>query len=144
MKAIYSELKRVQMRPTAARVAVLKLFHDEPAAHYTVDQVFQALSGEMNYSLSSIYRALANLQEASLIVGSSVGSAKLVYELNRGEQHIHLVCTRCETIRDLRDPEFERQQARLAAAHGFHYQAYRHVLFGVCADCESVPNAAVH
>ncbi|MGN3961357.1 hypothetical protein ACS0ZG_10045 [Burkholderia gladioli] len=60
MKAIYSELKRVQMRPTAARVAVLKLFHDEPAAH------------------------------------------------------------------------------------GFHYQAYRHVLFGACADCESAPNAAVH
>lgn len=144
MKAIYSELKRVQMRPTAARVAVLKLFHDEPAAHYTVDQVFQALSGEMNYSLSSIYRALANLQEASLIVGSSVGSAKLVYELNRGEQHIHLLCTRCGTIRDLHDPEFERQQARLAAAHGFHYQAYRHVLFGVCADCEPAPNAALH
>lgn len=140
MNVIFSDLKKAHMRPTATRVAVYRLFHEEPTAHFTADQVFRQL-GERDepYNLSSIYRALGSLQDASLILGSSLGMAKVIYELNRGQQHIHLVCTRCDAIQDIHDPEFEAQQARIASAHDFRYLSYSHAVFGICGACQQRP-----
>ncbi|MBN3728314.1 transcriptional repressor [Burkholderia sp. Ac-20379] len=136
MNAIFSNLKKAHMRPTATRIAVYRLFHESPNAHFTADQVFRRLADQDEpYNLSSIYRALGSLQEASLILGSSLGMSKVVYELNRGDPHIHLVCTRCDAIQDIQDPAFEAQQARIAEEHDFSYLSYNHVVFGICGAC---------
>jgi len=145
MNVIFSELKKAHMRPTATRVAVYRLFHEAPTAHFTADQVFRRLvDQDESFNLSSIYRALGSLQEASLIIGSSLGMSKVIYELNRGEQHIHLVCTHCDAIQDIHDPVFERQQARIAKAYDFRYLSYHHVVFGICSACTHAADKKMH
>jgi Fur family transcriptional regulator, ferric uptake regulator len=137
MNVIFSELKKAHMRPTATRIAVYRLFHEAPTAHFTADQVFRRLvDQDETFNLSSIYRALGSLQEASLIIGSSLGMSKVIYE--------HLVCTRCDAIQDIHDPVFEQQQARIAEAYDFRYLSYNHVVFGICSACTHAAGKKKH
>jgi Fur family ferric uptake transcriptional regulator len=139
MIAIYAALKTAGLRPTSSRAAVLKLFHAFPNEHFTADQVYRKLSHEAEpCSLASVYRALAQLHEADLITNASLGDARIVYELNRGQRHYHLVCNRCGRIQDAYDPGLEQQQAKIAADHQFHYANSNLVIFGRCADCEGL------
>ncbi|CAG9189722.1 Ferric uptake regulation protein FUR [Paraburkholderia sabiae] len=142
MIAIYAALKTAGLRPTSSRAAVLRLFHELPHEHFTADQVYRKLSREPEpCSLASVYRALAQLHEADLITSASLGDARIVYELNRGQRHYHLVCSRCGRIQDAYDPGLEQQQARIAADHHFHYTSSSLVIFGRCENCEALPAA---
>ncbi|MEI5997405.1 transcriptional repressor [Paraburkholderia bengalensis] len=142
MIAIYAALKAAGLRPTSSRTAVLKLFHALPNEHLTADQVYRKLANEAeSCSLASVYRALAQLNEADLIASASVGEARIVYELNRGQRHYHLVCSRCHRIQDAYDASLEQQQARIAADHHFHYVSASLVIFGLCAECDGLPVA---
>jgi Fur family transcriptional regulator, ferric uptake regulator len=136
MIAIYGALKMVGLRPTSSRVAVLRLFHEFPNEHFGADQVFRKLSNDTEpCSLASVYRALSQLHEADLITSASLGDARIVYELNRGARHYHLVCNRCGRIQDAYDPGLEQQQIRIAADHNFQFTGANLVIFGRCADC---------
>jgi Fur family transcriptional regulator, ferric uptake regulator len=136
MIAIYGALKTAGLRPTSSRVAVLRLFHECPHEHFAADQVFRKLSNDVEpCSLASVYRALSQLHEADLITSASLGDARIVYELNRGERHYHLVCNRCGRIQDAYDPGLEQQQARIAADHQFRFSSANLVIFGRCMEC---------
>ncbi|WP_103703761.1 Fur family transcriptional regulator [Paraburkholderia eburnea] len=136
MRAIYADLKRARMRPTSSRVAVLQLFHEFPNEHMTADQVFRRVPPDTEQcSLASVYRALAQLLEAGLLTNAWIGEQRVVYELNRGTRHSHLVCNDCGTIRDIDDSELEAQHAAIASAREFSYASASLVIFGRCAQC---------
>ncbi|MBN3852906.1 transcriptional repressor [Paraburkholderia sp. Ac-20340] len=142
MRAIYADLKRARMRPTSSRVAVLQLFHENPNEHMTADQVFRRVPPDTEQcSLASVYRALAQLLEAGLITNAWIGEQRVVYELNRGTRHSHLVCNDCGTIRDIDDSELEAQHATIAAAREFTYTSASLVIFGRCAHCAAAIEA---
>ncbi len=130
------------MRPTSSRVAVLQLFHEFPTEHMTADQVFRRVPPDTEQcSLASVYRALAQLLEAGLITNAWIGEQRVVYELNRGTRHSHLVCNDCGTIRDIDDSELESQHAMIAATREFSYASASLVIFGRCAQCEAALEA---
>jgi Fur family transcriptional regulator, ferric uptake regulator len=144
MKAIYADLKRARMRPTSSRVAVLQLFHEFPCEHMTADQVFRRIPPETEQcSLASVYRALAQLVEADLITNAWIGEQRVVYELNRGKRHSHLVCSDCGTIRDIDETELESQHEEIAVAREFRYSSSSLVIFGRCKQCEASLESAV-
>lgn len=135
MRAIYTELKRVQMRPTSSRVVVLKLFHEFPTEHMTADQVFKRVpQGIEQCSLASVYRALGGLVEAGLLTSTSLGEQRVVYELGHGP-HSHLVCETCGSIHDIHDAEMDTSNAAIATNHGFRYSSSSLVVFGQCQSC---------
>jgi Fur family ferric uptake transcriptional regulator len=142
MIAIYAALKAAGLRPTTSRASVLRLFHELPHEHFTADQVYRKLSREPEpCSLASVYRALSQLHEADLISSATLGDARIIYELNRGQRHYHLVCNRCGRIQDAYDPGLEQQQAKIAADQHFHYVTSSLVIFGRCEACEGLPAA---
>ena len=49
--------------------------------------------------------------------------------------HDHLICERCGRIVEFVNPEVERLQDEIAAAHGFTMNRHRHELYGTCAAC---------
>jgi Fur family transcriptional regulator, ferric uptake regulator len=105
--------------------------------------VFRKLSNDSEpCSLASVYRALSQLHDADLITSASLGDARIVYELNRGQRHYHLVCNRCGRIQDAYDPGLEQQQARIAADHRFQFGSANLVIFGRCAECTTATDSA--
>jgi Fur family transcriptional regulator, ferric uptake regulator len=144
MRAIYADLKRARMRPTSSRVAVLRLFHEFPNEHMTADQVFRRVPPDTEQcSLASVYRALSQLLEAGLITNAWIGEQRVVYELNRGTRHSHLVCNDCGEVSDIDDTELESQHETIAGARGFRYTSASLVIFGRCAHCEASLESSV-
>ena len=136
MKTVYSELKSARLRPTSSRVAVLKVFLDAPREHLTADQVFRRIAKDVEQcSLASVYRALAQLMESSLLASTWVGETRVVYELGRGVPHAHLVCENCRAVVDIDEPALEEQHAAIAAGNRFRYTHSSLVVFGLCEQC---------
>lgn len=136
MIAIYAALKQADLRPTASRVAVLRLFHDFPNEHLTADQVYRKLSTDSEpCSLASVYRALSQFHDAGLITSAWLGGGRFVYELNRGQHHYHLVCKTCGHIRDACDGALEQHHASVAADQNFRAESANLVIFGRCNEC---------
>ncbi|WP_174984083.1 Fur family transcriptional regulator [Burkholderia lata] len=138
MKAIYTELARVGIRPTASRFSVLKLFRDNPAAHFSVEQIYRMLSGGPEpFSLASTYRALATFAESGLVTSASLGNAGVVYELNRGRHHHHLVCRRCTAICDIYEDALTSQLEHIASHNHYRYEEASIVITGTCSACQA-------
>jgi Fur family ferric uptake transcriptional regulator len=63
------------------------------------------------------------------------GESRMVYELNDGTRHDHLVCTVCGRIYEFFDAEIEARQQSVANSLDFTVTGRQLVLFGICAGC---------
>ena len=137
MRTVYAELSRAGIRATPNRVAVLTLFRDNPVEHFSADQIYRRLAADTeSFSLASVYRTLSHLLEMGLIKSALLGDSRVIYELNRGKPHYHLVCNRCGTIRDAYDATIEAAYRSMAAEHQFAYASASAIVYGECPDCE--------
>lgn len=140
MSTVYADLSRAGIRATPSRVAVLAMFREHPLEHFSADQIYRRLSvGAEPISLASVYRSLAHLVEAGLVASGMLGESRVVYELNRGDPHYHLVCHRCGAIRDIHDATLAGACRSIASAHRFADVCASVVISGQCPDCQSAP-----
>ncbi|MFM0221375.1 Fur family transcriptional regulator [Paraburkholderia dipogonis] len=129
-------LERARLRPTFPRVLVLEFFHEHSRDHLTAEQVYKLLNEDMrNMSLATVYRVLGQLVDADLLSGVAFGDGRMVYELNDGTRHDHLVCTVCGRIYEFFDAEIEARQQSVANSLDFAVTGRQLVLFGICAEC---------
>ncbi|MFM0740431.1 Fur family transcriptional regulator [Paraburkholderia xenovorans] len=129
-------LERVGLRPTYPRILALDFFRANPHDHFSAEQIYRLLNGdERNISLATVYRLLAQLVDVTLLSSAVFGESRMVYELNKGKPHDHIVCTECGQIEEFFDPEIEARQKAIAETHDFALTARQFVLFGVCPAC---------
>lgn len=129
-------LERTGLRPTFPRVLVLEFFQQHPHEHFSAEQVYKRLNEDMrNLSLGTLYRALGRLVDAKLLSGVTFGEDRMVYELNDGERHDHIVCTACGAIREFFDAQIDARQNAVADNFEFEVSGRQLVLFGLCAEC---------
>lgn len=108
----------------------------------TIPMILQQAPGLVQ---SSLYRNLAVLQEAGVVVRVDVGEGRSYFELSETvtqEHHHHLVCRECSTVVDISFParaERAIERALDDAAHGagFELTEHRVDLVGVCAACRA-------
>lgn len=129
-------LEQAGLRPTFPRVLVLEFFQQHAHEHFSAEQVYKRLNEDMrNLSLGTLYRALGLLEDAKLLSGVTFGDGRMVYELNDGKQHDHIVCTACGGIREFFDAEIDVRQQAVADDFEFEVSGRQLVLFGLCAEC---------
>jgi Fur family ferric uptake transcriptional regulator len=144
MDTVYHDLKQAGVRPSSSRIAILTLFHNFPEDHLTVEQIFRKLSPEGICSLSSVYRALAQLTTAGLIRCTVIGEARVIYELNRRGPHHHIVCDTCGCINDIFETSLSKQCEEIALQHRFIYSDANLTVFGRCETCEKTKSTHLH
>ena len=133
---IHRILEQAGLRPTFPRVLVLAFFHQHAHEHFSADQVYKRLNGDTpNMSLGTLYRALGLLLDSGLLSSIALGEGGLVYELNDGKPHDHIVCTECGGIREFFDEEIGARQQAVADQLDFDVSGRHLVLFGLCHDC---------
>ncbi|QTA83658.1 Ferric uptake regulator [Desulfonema limicola] len=54
-----------------------------------------------------------------------------------GDNHDHMICTRCGKITEFRDHELEAMHVRVASMHGFHMLQHGLSIYGICSECIS-------
>ncbi len=132
------ELKSTGLKATLPRLKILELFQKGHPRHMTAEDVFRLLLQEnSDVGLATVYRVLTQFEQAGILNRSHFESGKAVYELNEGQHHDHLVCTRCGTVEEFYDPEIERRQQMIAQTKGWTMQDHAMSLYGLCPKCEA-------
>ncbi len=127
------ELKGTGLKVTVPRLKILELFQKGAQRHMTAEDVFKVLLEERaDVGLATVYRVLAQFEQADILTRSHFESGKAVYELNEGQHHDHLVCLDCGRVEEFFDAEIEKRQHAVAKAKGFVIADHALSLYAHC------------
>lgn len=127
------ELKNTGLKATLPRLKILEIFQKGAQRHMTAEDVFRVLlEDRSDVGLATVYRVLAQFEQADILSRSHFEGGKAVYELNEGQHHDHLVCLDCGKVEEFYDAEIERRQHAVAKAQGFEIADHALSLYGHC------------
>lgn len=103
--------------------------------HITAEELLRAVRDrDERIGAATVYRTLRVFQDSGIVTERRFEGGATRFELV-GDHHDHLICTSCGLIIEFDDDSIEREQARVAAVHGFEVHSHRHELYGICANC---------
>jgi len=127
------ELKSTGLKATLPRLKILEIFQKGTQRHMTAEDVFRVLLEERSdVGLATVYRVLAQFEQADILSRSHFESGKAVYELNEGQHHDHLVCLDCGKVEEFYDAEIEKRQQAVAKTKGFTIADHALSLYAHC------------
>lgn len=131
------ELKQVGLKVTIPRVTILELLQNAEKNHHTAEDVFDELrKNGHDIGLATVYRVLAQFEQAGILVKHHFEGGQSIFELDTGEHHDHLICVKCGKIIEFFDETLEKLQHNIAKKHGFQLEDHSMVLYGICPDCQ--------
>jgi Fur family ferric uptake transcriptional regulator len=87
-------------------------------------------------SRATVYRNLDLLVECGLVRKTRLGAGNYVYEhVHAGQDHDHLVCSRCGRVVEFVSPGIAAMQAEICRAHGFVPGVHTLQIQGLCNRC---------
>lgn len=137
-----SELKASGLKATLPRLKILEIFQNNPVRHLTAEDIYRILvADKLDVGLATVYRVLAQFEQAGILSRNYFETGKATYELNEGSHHDHLVCLDCGRVVEFHDDEIERRQREIAAEHGFEMVDHTLALYGRCTkkNCRHRP-----
>ena len=127
------ELKSTGLKATIPRLKILEVFQRGGQRHMSAEDVFRLLLQERaDVGLATVYRVLAQFEQASILNRSQFEGGKSVYELNVGQHHDHIVCLDCGQVEEFYDPEIELRQHAVAKLKGFTITDHALSLYATC------------
>lgn len=139
------ELKSTGLKATLPRLKILEIFQQGTQRHMTAEDVFRVLlEHRADVGLATVYRVLAQFEQADILSRSHFEGGKAVYELNEGQHHDHLVCLDCGKVEEFYDAEIEKRQHAVAKTKGFAITDHALSLYAHCLrnPCPHRPVAA--
>ena len=135
-----TELKNTGLKATLPRLKILEIFQTGKQRHMTAEDVFRVLlEDRSDVGLATVYRVLAQFEQAGLLNRSNFESGKAVYELNEGQHHDHLVCLDCGKVEEFFDVEIEKRQQLVAQSKGFAIADHSLSIYANCIK-DKCPN----
>ena len=129
------ELKSTGLKATLPRLKILEIFQKGTQRHMTAEDVFRVLMEDRSdVGLATVYRVLAQFEQADILSRSHFESGKAVYELNEGQHHDHLVCLDCGKVEEFYDAEIEKRQHAVAKTKGFAIADHALSLYAHCIN----------
>ncbi len=108
--------------------------------HFDTEELLEHLKdliARRKISRPTVYRTLAELDEAGLIKKMSLGGRN-VYEHDYGyPQHDHLYCQSCNRLIEFHSERIARLCTRVAEEYDFEIAGHRVFVTGYCAQCRA-------
>lgn len=124
------ELRKVGLKVTHPRVQILEILANASPRHMTAEDIYRELKDrEEDIGLATVYRVLTQFEAAGLVLKHNFEGGQAVFELDRGEHHDHMVDIESGKVIEFSNPEIERIQHEIAAAHGYVIQDHSLVLY---------------
>ncbi len=86
-------------------------------------------------SLATVYKNIHLFVESGVLREVSLHHGSVRVEM-AGEQHHHVVCSRCKSISDIEERELGPMPRRERLAGGFLVERYAIDVIGLCANCQ--------
>lgn len=127
---------RNKLKTSTRRELILDTLADVKR-HVTADELLREVrERDPRIGAATVYRTLRVFQESGIVAERRFEGGATRFELVSDEHHDHLICTACNLIVEFEDEAIERDQRRVAAAHGFTLREHRHELYGLCPACQ--------
>ncbi|TCK04580.1 Fur family transcriptional regulator [Phorcysia thermohydrogeniphila] len=121
------------LKVTPQRIAIYRELasrNDHPSA----EELFESLKNKIEgISLTTVYRTLASLEKAGLVVRVPTLKDKVHYDA-RVEPHSHFVCVECGAIYDIDIPS--EQPFNKLKEEGFEIVNCTVLCYGICKKCK--------
>lgn len=130
-----SYLEAKKLRKTPERFAILdKIFSIND--HFDIESLYLSLEKDSYHvSRATVYNTIDILCECGLVRKHQFGNQQAQYEkVGSATNHQHLICTECNKIKEVKDPEF------LAYMNSKKYPAFsisyfNLYVYGLCNNC---------
>jgi Fe2+ or Zn2+ uptake regulation protein len=122
------------LRVTPQRQAIFRLLHGNDE-HPTVEALYEAARTEMpTISLKTVYQTVHDLETMGEVSLLDLGTGSVRVDPNVDEPHHHLICTRCNKVRDVMVDVGPLSIPR-TARRGFTVHDVEVQFRGVCDEC---------
>ena len=113
------DLKEFGFKVTQPRVEILKLLGKNKDKHLSPDEVFSKLKAQGSSTvIATVYRVLNQFESAGIINLLKLDNEQVMYELNHGEHHDHIICIKCNMIQEFYSQEIEALQKQIVESFG--------------------------
>jgi Fe2+ or Zn2+ uptake regulation protein len=130
------ELRRVALRVTRPRMAVLAAVHQHP--HADTDSIIEAVRQELGeVSHQAVYDVLRALTSAGLVRRLQPSGSVARYEPQAADNHHHVVCRSCGAIADVPCAVGDAPCLTAAQDHGFVIDEAEVIYWGYCPGCSN-------
>jgi len=139
-----TDLRRAGLKATSPRVKILEILAagTDHGRHLSAEDVYrQLLTSDLDIGISTVYRVLNQLVDASVLLRHTFEAGHAVYEINEGAHHDHLICMSCGRVEEFHDDAIEARQERVASERGFVLRDHALALYGVCPVCQASAGA---
>ena len=133
-----TQLNSINQRYTTNRRKLIGILQ-EATKPITINQILESNS---DLAQSSVYRNLAVLEQAGLVVRIITNDDHAHYELAEHilDHHHHIICSPCGEILDFHlsakiEKALEESLQKIADDFGFSIDRHRLDLLGTCGDC---------
>tara|TARA_B100000131_G_scaffold104534_1_gene101576 strand:- start:92 stop:541 length:450 start_codon:yes stop_codon:yes gene_type:complete len=133
-----TQLNSINQRYTTNRRKLIGILQ-EATKPITINQILESNS---DLAQSSVYRNLAVLEQAGLVVRIITNEDHAHYELAEHilDHHHHIICSPCGEILDFHlsakiEKALEESLQKIADEFGFSIDRHRLDLLGTCGDC---------
>ena len=129
-----SRLRAAGLRVTAPRLAVLAAL--APSGHLEVESIAAAARSQLgSLSTQAVYEILRAFAAAGLVRRIEPAGYPALFEARAGDNHHHLVCRSCGTIRDVDCVVGARPCLTPDDSAGFIIDESEVTFWGLCRDC---------
>ena len=131
-------LRRVALRVTRPRTAVLGAVHQNP--HADTDSIIAAARADLaGVSHQAVYDVLRALTTAGLVRRIQPMNSVARYEARVGDNHHHVVCRTCGVIADADCAVGDTPCLTASDEHGFAIDEAEVIYWGLCPECAAAP-----
>ena len=129
-------LREKRKRKTGERFAILECVCAQPG-HFNADTIYEKMdTAGYHVSLATVYSTLQLMCEAGLVCKHFVNGTTAEYErLTATTGHVHLVCSQCGRVREIRDAEVTNA-IRHHRYPGQTNDYFTLNIYGLCTKCQ--------
>jgi Fe2+ or Zn2+ uptake regulation protein len=131
-----AEIRAARLKVTAPRLAVLEELTASP--HATADQLYDAIRPALpGTSVQAVYGVLSAFTAAGLVRRIEPAGTAALFERRVGDNHHHIVCTHCHSVRDVECVTGEAPCLTPSDTAGYVVQTAEVTFWGLCPDCQA-------
>lgn len=128
-----SDLRNRGLKATLPRLQILELFQHSQPRHLSAEDIYRLLLEQQHeVGLATVYRVLSQLHQAGLLKQARFDLGRVLYELDDGTHHDHIVFNDCGRIQEFQDDQIERRLCAIAREHNCVLTEHTHILYGRC------------
>ena len=133
-------MKSAGYRLTQARLTVLNILEAEPGHITSSDLLAQVERVNPAIGRASVFRALDLFTQLGIIRPTYINTSSTPsYVLLRGGHHHHVICGECNRFIEFDDCGLEQLTRSLEAALDVSISGHLLEFYGICNDCQTLP-----